>query len=142
MSYLIWWTLLKHLRDFAKLQPEMTGIDIRAGAKKPKDPYPCVEFIWDDEDAQNLYRTQKGEFTIWCDCWIRNSDKDPSAGYEELHAMQEKVCEVIVRWTDAVMEEMNMFINLELNGIVSDGESNRPLCGSRMVLKINWKRCD
>ena len=142
MSYLMWWPLLKHLQAYAKLQPEMVGIDVRVGSKRPKDPHPCVELIWDDENAQNLFRTNKGEFTVWIDCWVKNSDKDPSAGYEDLCAMQEKICEVVVRWTDAVLEEMDTFVNVELNGIVSDGDSNRPLCGSRMVLKINWKRVD
>lgn len=141
-EYLIWWPVLNHLRDFAAAQDELAGVDVRAGSKKPKDPYPCVEFIWDEENAQNLYRTNQGEFTIWVDSWIKNSDPDPAAGYEVLHVLQEKVCEVIVRWSDAVIEDMNLFVNLELNGIVSDGELRRPLCGSRMVLKIKWKRVD
>jgi hypothetical protein len=143
MSYLVWWPLLKHLRNYARLQPELTGVDVRAGMKqRPKDPYPCVELVWDAEDAQNLYRTNKGAFTVWVDCWIRNNDKDPSAGYDTLHVLQENISTVIVRWSDAVLEDLNFFVNLELHGIVSDGDNNRPLCGSRMILKMNWRRSD
>ena len=141
MAYLMWWPLLDSLQKFASAHTAMTGIDVRVGSKRPKDPYPCVEIIWDQEDAQNLFRTKDGEFVVWLDCWIKNSAKDPSAGYSDLCTLQESLCQVVVEWTDAVMEDIDMLLNLELNGIVSDGDSNRPLCGSRMILNIKWKRC-
>lgn len=139
-TYLIWWVLLKHLREFSAAQPELTGVDVRAGAKKPKDPYPCVEFIWDDEDGMNLYKTKNGELTLYVDTWIRGSDKDPAAGYDALFVLMEKTCAVIVRWSDAVIKEMGIAVNLSLSNVVSSADITRPLCGSRMVLKIEWRK--
>lgn len=139
-QFLMWWLLIKHLRDYAKLQPELTGVDIRAGAKKPKDPYPCMEIIWDSEDGFSLYRNNKGELNLWVDLWIRNNDKDPSVAYEVLADLMERVCTVLVRWSDALLEELEISADIQVKDAISDAESNRPLAGTRMVINVKWRR--
>lgn len=139
-QYLMWWLLIKHLRDYAKIQPELTGVDIRAGAKKPKDPYPCMEIIWDSEDGFSLYRNNKGELNLWVDLWIRNNDKDPSAAYEVLADLMERVCTVLVRWSDDLLEELEISADIQVKDAISDAESNRPLAGTRMVINVKWRR--
>lgn len=139
-QFLMWWLLIKHLRDYAKLQPELTGVDIRAGTKKPKDPYPCMEIIWDSEDGFSLYRNNKGELNLWVDLWIRNNDKDPSAAYEVLADLMERVCTVLVRWSDALLEELEISADIQVKDAISDAESNRPLAGTRMVINVKWRR--
>ncbi|HML33853.1 hypothetical protein [Sporomusa sphaeroides] len=139
-QYLMWWLLIKHLRDFSQLQPELNGVDVRAGAKKPKDPYPCMEIIWDSEDGFSLYKTEKGELNLWIDLWIRNDNKDPSAAYEVMADLMERVCTVLVRWSDALLKERKISTNIDVKDAISDAETNRPLIGTRMVIKIDWRR--
>lgn len=139
-QYLIWWLLIKHLRDFSRLQPELADVDVRAGAKKPKDPYPCMEIIWDTEDGLSLYKRDTGTLNLWIDLWIRNDDRDPSAAYELMADFMGRVCIVLVRWSDALLKEKKISADIYLNDAISDAESNRPLLGIRMVVKIVWRR--
>jgi len=139
-QYLVWWLLIKHLRDFSRMQPELDGVDVRAGAKKPKDPYPCMEIIWDSEDGLSLYKTNKGELNLWIDLWIRNDGRDPSAAYEVMADLMERVCTVLVLWSDTLLEELEISTNIDVKDAISDAESNRPLMGIRMIVKIEWRR--
>lgn len=137
---LLWWAVIEHLRDYAQLQPELNGVDIRAGAKKPKDPYPCMEILWDDETGISLYVAKRGTLAIWIDFWVRSDAKDPGVAYEMLSDLQNRACEVLVRWTDALLSDLGITVNLTLKKAVSDGDSNRPLGGSRMVIEIEWRK--
>lgn len=142
MSYEVvtWYTLIKHLRDYARLQPDLAGIEVRAGAKKPKDPYPCMEILWNDEAGISIYGTHKGELNVWIDLWVMSDDLDPMIAYETLSTLQNKVCQVLVRWSDALVDELGVAVNLTLVKAVSDGDVNRPLANSRMFIKINWRK--
>jgi len=137
---LIWWPLLDHLRDYASAQTELTGVAVRAGSKTPKDPYPCVEFTWDDESGKNLLRTDKGTLIIWADCWLKNAGKEPDSGYPALHTIMKSVCLIVARWSDAVLSDLNLYTDITLKSAISDADSNRPLCGARMVFEIEWRR--
>lgn len=131
---------MKHLRDYARLQPELQGVDIRAGAKKPKDPYPCLEIIWDSENGFSLFNNTSGELSLWLDLWIRNDDKDPSMAYDVLADLMERVCTVLVRWSDVIDSELNISTQLDVKDAISDAETNRPLAGTRMILNLTWRR--
>lgn len=137
---LVWWTIIKHLKNYAKAQPELEGTAVRAGAKKPKDPYPCIEILWDDETGISLFTANKGELTIWIDVWIRSDEKDPGTAYDILNGLQNQICVVLIRWTDVLLDDLGIAVKLSLREAVSDGDSNRPLAGSRMVIEIEWRR--
>lgn len=138
--FLIWWLFIKHLRDYARLQPELQGVDIRAGSKKPKDPYPCLEIIWDSENGFSLFDNTKGELSLWLDLWIRNDDKDPSMAYDVLADLMERVCAVLVRWSEVIDSELDITTKLDVKDAISDAETNRPLAGTRMILNLTWRR--
>ncbi len=138
--FVIWWLFIKHLRDYAKQQPELIGVDIRAGSKKPKDPYPCVEIIWDSENGFSLFNNTKGELSLWLDLWIRNDDKDPSAAYDALADLMDRVCTVLVRWSNTLQRDLGYVTTIDVKDAVSDAETNRPLAGTRMILFIEWRK--
>lgn len=138
--FLIWWLFIKHLRDYAKLQPELQGVDIRAGAKKPKDPFPCLEIIWDSEDGFSLFNNTKGELSLWLDLWIRNDNKDPSAAYNDLADLMERVCTVLLRWSNILQNDLGFSTKIDIKDAISDAETNRPLAGTRMILHIEWRK--
>ena len=140
MSVLVWWTIIKHMRDFFRSQEEFDGVDVRAGAKKPKDPYSCLEILWDEETGVILYKPSKGFLTLWLDYWVRSDNRDPGVAYEKLFVLQSRGCEVLLRWQAALLRDLGFATKLTLGQAVSDGDGNRPVAGSRMVLNIEWRK--
>lgn len=136
---MLWWPVIENLESYLKSQPELAGINIHAGAENPISRYPCVEILWDREN-QVSFQPKKGKTCIWIDCWVNNTDADPAAAYKELYGLQSIVYDKLSGWQPTLENALRTTLVINYRSNVSDGDSKRPVCGARMIVKIEWRK--
>lgn len=141
----MWWPIIENLRDYLQACASqegsaLAGVDIHAGAADPITVYPCLEILWDEEGKIDLHRGADGIMTIWIDAWVQNDDDDPSVLYGLLHDIQKGYFGVLDNWTNYLKETLQVAAHVKVSRTVSDGDTNRPIGGSRSILEVDWRR--
>ncbi len=136
---MLWWPIIENLESYLKSLPELAGINIHAGAENPISLYPCIEILWDREN-QSISQPRKSKTCIWIDCWVNNSDPDPAVAYRELYSLQSIIYDKLPGWQPVVGNALQKTLIVDYRENVSDGDSKRPVCGARMIVKIEWRK--
>ena len=142
---LYWWPLIKHLVEFLnhrknKLDKlEFDGVDVYAGTKNSGKSYPCVEVTWDHEGNIDIYRSDKGNISLWIDIYLENDSEDPAAPYEILFQWQVKVLNALASWHEALKRDFRIAVKIDVPDILSDGDMQRPTCACRIITNIEWR---
>lgn len=133
-----WWPIIVSLRDFLLALPEFADIQVLAGGTD-EHTYPRIEILWDEEGEIDPHKHNKGNITLWIDCWVENSD-DQSTSYGLLYELQKVFFDAIDRWPEAAVEALGIALKVTIGSTVSDGGTSRPIAGSRTTLKIEWRK--
>ncbi len=140
-----WWPITENLRDYLRERSLMegsglAGVDIHAGAANPIENYPCLEVLWDEESGGDPHKNTKGKIILWLDGWVENDDPDPGVIYGLLYQLQRGFFDVLGDWPKFLGEKLEMAIKVIVGRTVSDGDTNRPIGGSRTILEIEWRK--
>lgn len=137
---LYWWPVAKHLNDYLTALPELADWSVYPGSKGSAKKYPCCEVQWDQEAGLLVHNANKGNITLWIDLWVRSDDVDPIEVYQRQHDAQVLILGNLQEWSDKVLEDMNVSINISCPGIASAGTITRPSFGCRIILDLEWRR--
>jgi hypothetical protein len=135
-----WWPIAKSLSDHLKTKSTLSGFDIYTGTKGDAKTYPCIEVRWDDESAFFIHRCQEGTAVLWADVYIRLEDVDPGANYEQQYKAQVEIVDALSEWSTILSTDIGLETKISIDGVVADGEKCRPIFGSRMIIKIKWRK--
>lgn len=145
MKRIYWQPLAKHLVQTMRNHKDSAGedifkgIEVYTGSKLTGIKYPCIEITWDRETNIKIHRPLQGNVILWVDINIKNNSPDPSEGYEILYQWQTKALDCIASWQKEIYAELGIAAKVEIVDIISDGDTQRPVCASRLVVNIEWR---
>jgi hypothetical protein len=135
-----WWPIAKSLSDHLKTRGALSGFEIYTGTKGDSKTYPCIEVRWDDESAFFIHRSGEGTAVLWADVYVRLDNVDPGANYEQQYMAQVEIVDALFEWPIVLATELGLEAKISVDGVVADEENNRPTFGSRMIIKIKWRK--
>lgn len=160
---LVWWPLIAHITAYlqkaeseidkkppadeaekaeAGKDPQKAKADtnqsllIYAGTKGPARTYPCIEITWDHE---SLSMGSAGFASIWIDICLKTDSKDPSEAYQKQYDYQTKIIDMLNSWPRQLIADTGIAVKMVIEDIVSDGDIQRPVSMSRIILSIDWR---
>lgn len=145
MNRIYWWPLANSLCNSMRGAKDQLGhyifrgVDIYAGTKGTAKNYPCIEITWDCEENIFVCRPTQGHVRLWVDVCLQNDSDNPSAPYELLYHLQTEIIDLLARWPQRIMKEMQIAAKVEVPAIVSDGDIQRPTCVCRINVDIEWR---
>lgn len=135
-----WWPIAKSLSDHLKTRSALSGFAIYAGTKGDSKTYPCIEIRWDDESAFFIHRSKEGTAVLWADVYVKLENVDPEAHYEQQYMAQVDIVDALLEWPGVLSTDVGLEAKIGIDGVVADGENFRPTFGSRMIIKIKWRK--
>ncbi len=146
MNKLNWWPLANSLVEFLKNHkdelgaPSFEGVFIYAGTKITGKVYPCIEITF---DAESNPTGKRGLVNLWVDVCLKNNNSNPSEAYELMFKYQTEIMNLIFNyddgWPAAIKKDLGIATDIKISNVISDGDSQRPVCQCRMVLEIDWR---
>lgn len=136
-----WRDLLKNLRDFARLQPEMIGVNVEGGQPPAFPRSPAILILRDDErnGARMVGGGRTGNVNLIVELWETSEDPDPMAGYDKLANLEDKFKDVVDRWvlTGPAGYDVSDYEIPESSG---DVDQHRPDVAGRLSISIQWSK--
>lgn len=132
-----WWPLANNLVEYLKSLPDFSEDNVHAGIENPVKKYPCVEVLWEGETGIDLHKQSSGNISFWIDEYVKN--KESAEAYAALFFMQKNTLAALRNWPNHVKETLGLALKVTVSDIASDGETLRPVTGSRIILEIEWR---
>lgn len=142
MNKLNWWPLANSLVEFLKQQkdslgaPVFDGVGIYAGTRATGKGYPCIEVTFDSE---NDAAGDRALTTLWVDILLKSNSSTPSDAYELLFKYQTEFMNLLPLWIKWAKKEIGIAAIVKVPSVMSDGDVQRPVCQSRIILEIEWR---
>ena len=158
-----WYDILKSLRDYLVALPTQAGEGvtllrparhIEGGALSPDDLdlsadadglTGAIFIIRDREPDEKIHHGGEGVAVFFIENWVRCDDPDPMDGYKELSDQEDAFRAALHDWFYAQQAEATNdvnadLINLEIDEVIGDADSRRPILGSRTTIRITWSK--
>lgn len=147
----VWCTVLTELQSF--LVENKVAKIIECGAMLPDDYNFSIDknglqggiFLIRDreynQEIKNMHGGRQGLITIFAENWVRSDDVNPLVGYNLLSAQEDRFQQCLKDWVvNRINNESETFsiIDAEIEEVIGDADSKRPLVGSRTTIKITY----
>lgn len=158
-----WYDILKSLRDYLVGLPTTAseGVTllrparhIEGGALNPDDLdlsadanglTGAIFLIRDREPDEKIHHGGEGVAVLFVENWVRCDEPDPIDGYAMLSDQESAFCAALNAWfysqQVSTTNDVNAdLINLEIDEVIGDADSRRPILGSRTTIRITWSK--
>ncbi len=137
---LYWWPVAKHLSEFLAAMPYFAAWKVYPGSKGSAKAYPCCEVQWDKETELLINKPTNGDIILWVDLWVNSNNVEPIEVYDLQYAAQMAVLNSLREWSDKLLHDVGLAVNVECPGIASAGTITRPSFGCRIILSLEWRK--
>lgn len=135
-------TLLRPARHIEGGALEPDDLDLSADAKGLSG---AIFIIRDRETEEKIHHGGEGVAVFFVENWVRCDNPDPIDGYEALSTQEDAFRAALSAWfysqqvitTNDVNADL---INLEVDEVIGDADSRRPILGSRTTIRITWSK--
>ena len=139
---MLWLIVLKSLRDH--LQAAKIADDVIIGGYNPRNVRPnpkgkgLIYLMRDRERPSNTDLVPDTRIQISLDTWVQSDNKNLAVGYEALARLENAVMEALREYEETVtwVTDGVQLMQLKITETAGDGDSVRPLVGSRTSLEI------
>lgn len=139
---MLWLSVLESLRDH--MRAAKIADDVILGGYNPRNVRPnskgkgLIYLIRDRERPASEDLVQDTNVQISLDTWVQSDDKDLTAGYEALARLENAVMDALRRYEETVtwIADGVQLLQLRITETAGDGDSVRPLVGSRCSLEV------
>lgn len=158
-----WYDILKSLRDYLVALPTTAGEGvtmlrparyIEGGALSPDDMdlsadadglTGAIFLIRDREPDEKIHHGGEGVVVFFVENWVRCDDPDPIDGYKVLSDQENAFRAALNAWfysqqADETNDVNADLMNLEIDDVIGDADSRRPILGSRTTIRITWSK--
>ena len=139
---MLWLKVLKSLRDY--LHAADIADQVILGGYKPSDVRPDENgkgliFIQRDRErpaGDDLVQDMRVQISV--DAWVQSSSKDPTKGYEAIARLEGALMDALRRYEQETVyiADRVQLMRVRIVETGGDGDSVRPLVGSRTSLEI------
>lgn len=138
----LWLKVLESLRDH--LRAAKIADDVILGGYNPRNVRPnpkgkgLIYLMRDRERPASEDLVQDTSVQISLDTWVQSDDKNLTVGYEALARLENAVMDALRRYEETVtwVTDGVQLMQLKITETAGDGDSVRPLVGSRTSLEI------
>ncbi len=138
----LWLKVLESLREH--LRAVKIADDVILGGYNPRNVRPnpkgkgLIYLMRDRERPASADLVQDTSVQISLDTWVQSDDKDLTAGYEALARLENAVMDALRRYEETVtwIADGVQLLQLRITETAGDGDSVRPLVGSRCSLEV------
>ena len=139
---MLWLSVLESLRDH--LHAAKIADDVILGGYNPRNVRPnpkgkgLIYLMRDRERPSNTDLVPDTSIQISLDTWVQSDNKNLTVGYEALARLENAVMEALREYEETVtwVTDGVQLMQLKITETAGDGDSVRPLVGSRTSLEI------
>ena len=153
-NVLQWLPLAQSLKDFLLTYTKPNGekifsgltdyanLNVVIGSFNTARSYPCIEILLGSEEKESITTSsKKGKVFFWLDLWVDGALEDrPDYAYEQAYVATNDLANSLKHWLEIMMNDLKLGCNVVLKEVLSDGDSQRPLYQTRIVLEIDWRQ--
>lgn len=138
----LWLKVLESLRDH--LRAAKIADDVILGGYNPRNVRPnpkgkgLIYLMRDRERPASEDLVQDTSVQISLDTWVQSDDKNLTVGYEALARLENAVMDALRRYEETVtwIADGVQLLQLRITETAGDGDSVRPLVGSRCAIEV------
>lgn len=148
-----WLVVAKHLKGFLEAYADKDGnelfkelinyndFNINIGSINTASTYPKLDILFDREEKENAVQQNRGIITLWLDFTSNTGSDDSIVEYEQSYYFVNQLSSVLLEWTRKFAGEHNnkFVIAPFISNVLSDGDVQRPIFMTRVILDIVWR---
>jgi len=149
---LMWLPLSQHLLNYITTYTDKQGKHVfeeisdyslftaRIGSLGDARTYPCMEILFDNETKDDPQKENEGITSLWLDFYTNTGSDSPEDNYIQAYQMVNDLAKLTLVWPRKLVIDEKIASSVAITGVLSDGDTARPVFQIRVVLEIHWKK--